>query len=58
MEKTRNDLFVPRGIGGLSILLIILFFGPVSAQKPVKTDLLPYFDQVLVPPKLCKDAFD
>ena len=48
-------------IGGMLrilILFIILFSSLVSAQKPVKTDLIPYFEQVLEPPTLCKDAFD
>jgi len=58
MEKNYKDLFVSRGMTGLLILLIILFSIPVSAQKPVKTDLIPYFEKVLVPPILCKDAFN
>jgi hypothetical protein len=58
MEKSYKYLFVSSGMIGLLILLIILFSIPVSAQKPVKTDLIPYFEQVSVPPKSCKDAFD
>ena len=58
MEKTRKDLFVSRGMTGLLILIIILFSGSVYAQKPVKTDLVPFFERVLVPPQLCKDAFN
>jgi len=58
MEKTRKDLFVSRGMSGLLILNIILFSGLVSAQKPVKTDLIPFFEQVLAPPTLCKGSYD
>src|ERR1035437_7685718 len=57
MERTRKDLFVSRGMTGLLILIIILFSGSVYAQKHVKTDLVPFFEKVLVPPQLCKDAF-
>jgi hypothetical protein len=58
MKITHKNFFVLRGIAGLSILLIILFSGLISAQKPVKIDLIPYFEKVLVPPQLCKDAFN
>jgi hypothetical protein len=58
MEITHKNIFVLRGASGILILFIILFSSVVSAQKPVKTDLIPYFEQVLIPPTLCKDAFD
>jgi hypothetical protein len=58
MEKTCKNLFVSRGVTGILILLIILFSVTVYPQKPVKTDLIPYFENVLVPPQLCKDAFN
>ena len=58
MEISNKNFFVLRGMTWIIILLIILFSSLVSAQKPVKTDLIPYFEQVLLPPTLCKDAFD
>ena len=58
MEKIRKELWAFRGMVGLLILLIILFSDSGYAQKPVKTDLVPFFERVLVPPKLCKDAFN
>src|ERR1017187_808125 len=58
MENAQNDLFVSGGMARLLILLIVLFSIPITAQKPVKIYLIPYFEQVLVPPKLCKNAFD
>jgi hypothetical protein len=58
MKKIQNDLFVSGGMTGILILLILLFSVTVYAQKPVKIDLVPFFEKVLVPPQLCKDAFN
>jgi hypothetical protein len=58
MKYFNSFLLSKRGTVCYSVLMIILFTGLVHAQKPVKVDLIPLFEQVSAPPLLCKDAFD
>ncbi|MCX6150520.1 MAG: hypothetical protein NTX22_08370 [Ignavibacteriales bacterium] len=42
----------------ITLFFLVLMFLPVFAQRPIKTDLLPFFEKVIPPPATAKDAFE
>jgi hypothetical protein len=52
--KRTSETIMRMGIAALTILLLV---SQAAAQKPIKTDLMPFFDKVTAPPQSCSDAF-
>jgi hypothetical protein len=40
------------------ILFVLISFTTLKAQKPIKTDLLPFFENVAAPPATSKEAYE
>jgi hypothetical protein len=45
-------------VSGKILLVLFLFTTSCLAQKPIKTDLIPFFEKVTPPPVTAKDAYD